>query len=106
LRVRATALDPSIWSQICGLRVLKFYRFYLLHASLVEKYGFRRGLELWNRLLSSNYIVTRQVRLTRFLPEYRHSKEKSIAWGATFHRSSISFITHQKSPRFMLIDWN
>jgi hypothetical protein len=25
LRVRATGVGPSIWSQICGWRVLKFY---------------------------------------------------------------------------------
>ena len=36
---------------------------------LVEKYGFKRGLELWNKLLCSEFAVTRQVRLTRFLPK-------------------------------------
>jgi len=36
---------------------------------LIEKYGFRQALFLWNRLLSSPFVVTRQVRLTRFLPQ-------------------------------------
>jgi hypothetical protein len=39
---------------------------------LVEKYGFKRGLELWNKLLCSPFIVTRQVRLTRFLNALPH----------------------------------
>jgi hypothetical protein len=43
---------------------------------LVEKYGFRRGLELWNRLLCSPFVVTRQVRLTKFLPQYNHTSEE------------------------------
>jgi hypothetical protein len=38
--------------------------------SLLEKYGFKRGLELWNKLLCSPFVVTRQVRLTKFLPAY------------------------------------
>ena len=36
---------------------------------LVEKYGFKRGLELWNKLLCNPFVVTRQARLTRFLPK-------------------------------------
>jgi hypothetical protein len=44
----------------------------------VEKYWFRRGLELWNKLLCSSFVVTRQVRLSRFLPAYQHASEKSL----------------------------
>jgi hypothetical protein len=51
---------------------------------LVERYGFRHGLELWNRLLCRPFFVTRQVRLTMFLPEYKHTSEKSLPWGALF----------------------
>jgi len=54
---------------------------------LVEKYGFRRGLELWNKLLCLPFVVTRQVRLTRFLPKYEFSMEKSLPWGALFRTS-------------------
>jgi hypothetical protein len=54
---------------------------------LVEKYGFKRGLELWNRLLCSPFLVTRQVRLTRFLPNYEHTSERSLPWGALFRTS-------------------
>lgn len=56
---------------------------------LVEKYGFRRGLELWNRLLCSAFVVTRQVRLTRFLPQWKHTSEKGLPWGEVF-RASVS----------------
>ena len=55
---------------------------------IVEKYGFKRGLELWNKLLCSPFVVTRQVRLTKFLPQWKHTSEKSLPWGALF-RSSI-----------------
>ena len=54
---------------------------------LVEKYGFKRGLELWNKLLCRPFAVTRQVRLTRFLPVYEHSSEKNLPWGALFRTS-------------------
>jgi hypothetical protein len=57
--------------------------------SLIEKYGFKQGLLLWNRLLCSSFVVTRQVRLTKFLPEYKHTSEKSLQWGALF-RTSVS----------------
>jgi len=33
---------------------------------LIEKYGFKQGLILWNRLLCSQFVITRQVRLTVF----------------------------------------
>jgi hypothetical protein len=56
---------------------------------LVEKYGFRRGLELWNQLLCSRFVVTRQVRLTRFLPEWSRTSEKSLPWGALFRTSTF-----------------
>jgi hypothetical protein len=51
---------------------------------LVETYGFRRGLELWNRLLLSPFVVTRQVRLTRFLSQWKHISEKSLPSGGLF----------------------
>lgn len=51
---------------------------------LVDKYGFKRGLELWSKLLYSQFTVTRQVRLTKFLPTYKHTSEKSLPWGALF----------------------
>jgi len=54
---------------------------------LVEKYGFRRGLELWNKLLCNPFVVTRQVRLTEFLPQWKHTSEKSLPWGALFRTS-------------------
>jgi hypothetical protein len=54
---------------------------------IVEKYGLKRGLELWNKLLCSPFIVTRQVRLTRFLPQWKHTSEKSLPWGALFRTS-------------------
>ena len=44
---------------------------------LLEKYGFRRSLELWNKILCLPFVVTRQVRLTKFLPAYERSREKS-----------------------------
>jgi len=56
---------------------------------LIEKYGFKQALFLWNRLLCSPFIVTRQVRLTRFLPAYQHTNEKSLPWGALFRTSVI-----------------
>jgi hypothetical protein len=56
---------------------------------LVEKYGFERGLELWNRLLCSPYVVTRQVRLTRFLPKWKHTSETSLPWGTLFRCSFL-----------------
>ena len=56
---------------------------------LIEKYGFKRGLELWNKLLCSSFVVTRQVRLTRFLPAYARSNEKSLPWGALSRVSAI-----------------
>jgi hypothetical protein len=45
---------------------------------LIEKYGFKQALYLWRRLLCSSFVVTRQVRLTRFLPEYEQTSEKSL----------------------------
>jgi hypothetical protein len=45
---------------------------------LVEKYGFKRGLELWNRLPGGPLVVTRQVRLTGFLPKWKHTSEKCL----------------------------
>ena len=51
---------------------------------LIEKYGFKRALFLWNKLLCSHFVVTRQVRLHTFLPKYNHTKEKSLPWGALF----------------------
>ncbi len=54
---------------------------------LIEKHGFKRGLELWNKLLCLPFVVTRQVRLTRFLPRYVCSNEKSLPWGALFRTS-------------------
>ena len=35
---------------------------------LIEKYGFKQALFLWNRLLCGPLVVTRQVELSRFLP--------------------------------------
>jgi hypothetical protein len=52
---------------------------------LIEKYGFKQALILWNRLLCSQFVVTRQVRLTRFLPRWKHISEKGLPWGALFH---------------------
>jgi hypothetical protein len=46
--------------------------------SIIEKYGFKQALFLWNRLLWSPFVVTRQVRLTRFLPSYKHTSEKRL----------------------------
>jgi hypothetical protein len=54
---------------------------------LVEKYGIKRGLELWNKLLCGSFVVTRQVRLTRFMPKWKHTREKSLPWGALFRTS-------------------
>jgi hypothetical protein len=34
---------------------------------LVEKYGFKRGLEFWRRLLLEIRVNTRQSKLTRFM---------------------------------------
>jgi hypothetical protein len=51
------------------------------------RYGFKRGLELWNKLLCSEFEVTRQVRLTRFMPKWKHTSEKSLPWGALFRTS-------------------
>ena len=56
---------------------------------LIEKYGFRRGLELWNKLLCSPFFVARQVRLSRFLPAYTRSNEKSLPWGALFRTCTL-----------------
>jgi hypothetical protein len=56
---------------------------------MVEKYGFKRGLELWNKLLCSPFVVTRQVRLTKFLPQWKHTSEKSLPWGALFRTSIL-----------------
>jgi len=57
--------------------------------SLLEIYGFKRGLELWNKLLCSSFVVTRQVRLIRFMPKWNHSSEKSMPWGALFRTSIL-----------------
>lgn len=54
---------------------------------LIEKYGFKQALFLWNRLLRSSFIVTRQLRLTKFLPAYKYTSEKSLPWGALFRTS-------------------
>lgn len=54
---------------------------------LIETYGFKRGLELWNKLLSSSFLVTRQTRLTKFMPKWKHANEKSLPWGALFRTS-------------------
>jgi hypothetical protein len=54
---------------------------------LIEKYSFRQALFLWNRLLCSPFVVTRQVRLTKFLPAYKHMSEKSLPWSALFRTS-------------------
>jgi len=56
---------------------------------LIEKYGFKQALYLWRRLLCSEFIVTRQVRLTRFLPKYEHTSDKSLPWGALFRTSVL-----------------
>lgn len=54
---------------------------------LVEKYGIKRGLELWNKLLCGSFVVTRQVRLIRFKPKWKHTREKSLPWGTLFRTS-------------------
>jgi hypothetical protein len=56
---------------------------------LLEKYGFKRGLELWIKLLCSPFVVTRQVRLSKFLPAFMRSNEKTLPWGALFRVSII-----------------
>jgi hypothetical protein len=56
---------------------------------LIEKYGFKQALFLWNRLLCSPFTVARQLRLTRFLPEYTRTNEKSLPWGALFRTSVL-----------------
>ncbi len=56
---------------------------------LIEKYGFKQALFLWNRLLWSQFVVTRQMRLTRFLPLYIRTNEKSLPWRALFRTSGI-----------------
>ncbi len=52
--------------------------------AIVQRYGLHRGLEVWNRLLCTSFVVTRQVRLTRFLPRWIHTSEKTLPWGALF----------------------
>jgi hypothetical protein len=54
---------------------------------LIEKYGFKQAWFLWNRLLRSQFVVTRQVWLTKFLSPYKHTSEKSLPWGALFRTS-------------------
>jgi len=49
---------------------------------LIENYGFKKALFLWNLLLRNQFVVTRQLRLTRFLPRFKHTSEKSLPWGA------------------------
>jgi hypothetical protein len=56
---------------------------------LIEKYGFKQALFLWNRLLCSHFVITRQIRLTRFLPECKHTSEKSLPWGALFRTAVV-----------------
>lgn len=56
---------------------------------LIEKYSFKQALFLWNRLLCTPFVVTRQLRLTRFMPKYRHTSEKSLPWGALFRVSAM-----------------
>jgi hypothetical protein len=63
---------------------------------LITNYGFRRSLELWNKLLSSQFIVTHQVRMTKFLPEIESSNEKHRLWGGFFAFSIGKEETHQK----------
>ncbi len=40
---------------------------------LIEKYSFKRSLELWNTILCGQFVITRQARLTRFLPRQKAS---------------------------------
>jgi hypothetical protein len=54
---------------------------------MIKKYGFKQALLLWNRLLCSPFVVTRQMRLTRFLPAFKHTGEKSLSWSALFSTS-------------------
>lgn len=56
---------------------------------MIEKYGFKQALFLWGRLLCSPFVVTRQLRLTKFLPEHKHTSEKSLPWGALFRTSVV-----------------
>jgi len=56
---------------------------------LIEKYGFKQALFYWNLLLCSPFFVTRQVRLTKFLPKYKHTSEKSLPWDTLFCTSVI-----------------
>jgi hypothetical protein len=56
---------------------------------LIDKYGFKQALFLWNRLLCSRFVVTRQIRLTRFLPAYSHTKDKSLPWAALFRTAVV-----------------
>jgi hypothetical protein len=49
---------------------------------LIEKYGFKQALFLWSKLLCSPFVVTRQTHLTRFMPTYGHTSERSPVWGA------------------------
>jgi hypothetical protein len=61
---------------------------------LLEKYGFKRGLELWNKLLCSPFVVTRQVRLSKFLPAFMRSYEKTLPWVHYFEFQSFSNFIH------------
>jgi len=56
---------------------------------LIEKYSFKQALLLWKCLFCSPFVVTREVRLTKFLPAYKHTSEKSLPWGALFCTSVI-----------------
>jgi len=44
-----------------------FPGFVMAWKRLVEKYGFKRGLELWRKLLTELPVNTRQIKLTKFL---------------------------------------
>jgi hypothetical protein len=72
---------------------------------LTMEYGFKRGLELWNRLLCSPFVLMRQVSLDRFLPKYESSNERSLPWKIVFGKSKSEVVaTSQISLRSVFIE--
>jgi len=50
----------------------------------LKKHGFKQAMFLRNEVFYDHFVVARQLRLTKFLPAYKRTKEKCLPWNALF----------------------
>jgi hypothetical protein len=62
----------------------------------VTRYGFARALELWNKLLGTQFVITRQVRLTKYISINLVTPEITLPMGAIFGSRGTKVHSYQR----------